>query len=1852
MKNIFLHGKLGERFGRVWALNVSTPTEAINALFANEPLIEKYLNKKQEEGIAYGVKRGKSEGFIEKEEYSLVSSRDIHVFPIPQGAGTFTVNLLIAVATTAASMYISKKMAEAMERDDSTVAIQTKSYLYEGTSNRSQQGGTVPLGYGRLKVGSNVISSCVVNYDYDSDKGDIFNFNSGLYSLVPHYSKYYDPFAGGLGSAFILNTFDGASKFNNVDPAFQFLQGTTPETYFGASQALYGGYISEEQQRLAASNANDADESDGLVAAIEAALEGLSWVLNKFIGVFGGKTCDDTETGETVEGNAIGGYFYYKMNHGKGVDINTLPNWNPALPGSWYPESQTGISIGKWFPYRVSGSLADNSSYVCMQSVPEIDDGSNPEKFFYPITFSDTDLEYLKTPLAPQKKDDNGIFPIQVGQRWIEGDKANGVGWFKMESAAIYKSVDLIGEGPIEGFSNNDGESLEFYKNAPPTQEDKDDYLQGVYLDDTPVKEVDLSRGGSHSASYNINEFDIDVGMNKGKVMGSEDQQLLEPQYLFTANTTTIGKELFGPRLLTAGALKTTLSPAIEFQRNTAYPIGAKVSYQNEGGSFTYVVSKDLSNRFNKNTNYSEGNLVAFSEGEGGSVNFYEATNSMDDYILFNGDYVIYAGSELPLYRGYTEGERVKGKNSRGGTSYYKMGSNAADFLGVFNHLDDYTGKVGKILMRSSTDTRLYKILKDYDSAESVQIESFCQELPFFYTNEAGVEIACTTSPLGLLATITEQFPSHPGGGIVAEVVDITPTKATDVAEELWQEIIINSVKDIQNGLHGPGAPGKDRGGLALFSLEGSDSAVTSRTTDEEYYESHTVINPLVEQAYVTLQVDELAYLYAGDEVEVHYALGALWGAVIGALLAAEIADIWSDRAQKEDKAPAPIPGTPVVCIPDPTGCAESQNPDATKTKGITIGIHTGVIVALGALIGAIGGCAMRLKVGTKIENSGELWPNRAKFRIKYGNEGEVLYKTDIQMYGVATSPYRKDIKIYFPPNVDQKNRIIKVFKLNRERNPIKEGEQAARYKEKSSLAAITEITPIKLSYPNSVVIGTRVNAKDVASVPTRNYNLKLKKVAVPNNYNPETRQYNGSWNGLFYGQSTRQDAVPDGGKYWTDNPAWCLYDMISNKRYGVGRFGIKPEDIDRWTLYKIAKYCDEIIPTGYSAKYNRRTFQLNGDRSIKIPLSTSYDASDLAGQFNYPNKMLALYYSDGTYDSIKIKSIDLGTGAIGLERSPTMGGECAVSIDYPLVEPRYTLNAFLMNSSNAFKLINEFAAIFRTYAYWSNGAINFFQDEKKDPVMLFANNNISKEGFSYSSTPKTSRTNSCKIKYANRYESFRPKMEHREDLRSIEDNNIIEQTIDGFGITSPGQAQRAADFVVKTANLETEIISFETSAIGSYLRPGDVISVLDNKKTVGRFAGKVLNIDISGDGKMAEIDADFPIRAIVDEEDKSTWKKITLYSVSGNQTIGSLDASADLGNKITDSDIHAMRAGQVGEYVVSKLSNNDTRIKIINNPYSFVTGEFTWSQALYDAQDKGGILATINNVTDQSQVQAVLPPESSFQAADSLAWIGGYNQEMPPPERFVWYQPQDCLSDSITYFNWADGFPDVGDPLETDLSSGVVTDAEEFSVTTDSSGGLGNYIAVSGSVATTTHGDWVTLSGNTGIGYILERKANDSLLKLNGAAGSTFMIEDSVNFAEKKTFKVINITEKSNGVFQVQGLQYNKDKFDNIEKNSSLKPLDSPVIFTEKSIDQPTNVSITVMDQNFRLGIPYGLTADWDRVSAAVGYRVQFFDGLILLGTVEVNNDHSNEQQSYTFRNESISEGGSYYARVSSVGA
>lgn len=106
-----------------------------------------------------------------------------------------------------------------------------------------------------------------------------------------------------------------------------------------------------------------------------------------------------------------------------------------------------------------------------------------------------------------------------------------------------------------------------------------------------------------------------------------------------------------------------------------------------------------------------------------------------------------------------------------------------------------------------------------------------------------------------------------------------------------------------------------------------------------------------------------------------------------------------------------------------------------------------------------------------------------------------------------------------------------------------------------------------RLSYPNTAMMWLRIPAARFSSIPSRKYLMKLLKVRVPSNYNPITRAYSGVWDGMFK-------------IAWTDNPAWCFYDLATTERYGLGQF-IKSADIDKWNLYTIAQYCDGLVDSG-----------------------------------------------------------------------------------------------------------------------------------------------------------------------------------------------------------------------------------------------------------------------------------------------------------------------------------------------------------------------------------------------------------------------------------------------------------------------------------------------------------------------------------------------------------------------------------------------------------------------------------------------------------------------------------------------
>ncbi|EKS7794152.1 host specificity protein J [Edwardsiella piscicida] len=127
----------------------------------------------------------------------------------------------------------------------------------------------------------------------------------------------------------------------------------------------------------------------------------------------------------------------------------------------------------------------------------------------------------------------------------------------------------------------------------------------------------------------------------------------------------------------------------------------------------------------------------------------------------------------------------------------------------------------------------------------------------------------------------------------------------------------------------------------------------------------------------------------------------------------------------------------------------------------------------------------------------------------------------------------------------------------------------SARLQNKTLWSSYTEIIDLQQRYPNTAVVGVRVDAEQFGSQQvTMNYHVRGRIVRVPSNYDPITRVYTGIWDGSFK-------------PAYTNNPAWCLLDLLTHPRYGMGdRVGMA--DVDIWSLYAIAQYCDQSVPDGF----------------------------------------------------------------------------------------------------------------------------------------------------------------------------------------------------------------------------------------------------------------------------------------------------------------------------------------------------------------------------------------------------------------------------------------------------------------------------------------------------------------------------------------------------------------------------------------------------------------------------------------------------------------------------------------------
>ena len=195
-----------------------------------------------------------------------------------------------------------------------------------------------------------------------------------------------------------------------------------------------------------------------------------------------------------------------------------------------------------------------------------------------------------------------------------------------------------------------------------------------------------------------------------------------------------------------------------------------------------------------------------------------------------------------------------------------------------------------------------------------------------------------------------------------------------------------------------------------------------------------------------------------------------------------------------------------------------------------------------------------------KQEDDGDVVGNTVKYAIDLQTEGgawQTVLETTVT--GKTTSGYERSHRIDLPHAGS--TWTLRLRKISPDANSVKVGDVMR-------LQSYTEVIDAKLRYPNTALLYIEFDSSQFnGSIPQISCEPRGRVIRVPDNYNPETREYTGVWTGGFKWA-------------WTDNPAWIYYDIVIADRFGLGN-RLSSANISKWTLYQIAQYCDQLVPDG-----------------------------------------------------------------------------------------------------------------------------------------------------------------------------------------------------------------------------------------------------------------------------------------------------------------------------------------------------------------------------------------------------------------------------------------------------------------------------------------------------------------------------------------------------------------------------------------------------------------------------------------------------------------------------------------------
>ncbi|NYW56458.1 phage tail protein, partial [Escherichia coli] len=242
------------------------------------------------------------------------------------------------------------------------------------------------------------------------------------------------------------------------------------------------------------------------------------------------------------------------------------------------------------------------------------------------------------------------------------------------------------------------------------------------------------------------------------------------------------------------------------------------------------------------------------------------------------------------------------------------------------------------------------------------------------------------------------------------------------------------------------------------------------------------------------------------------------------------------------------------------SGAETALGVEVTKAKPVTRTITSANIDRLRVTFG--------VQSLLETTSKGDRNPSSVRLLIQLQRNGNWVTEKDVTINGKTTSQYLASVILENLPERPFNIRMVRETADN----------TSDQLQNKTLWSSYTEIIDVKQCYPNTAIVGLQVDAEQFGGQQmTVNYHIRGRIIQVPSNYDPEKRTYSGIWDGSLK-------------PAYSNNPAWCLWDMLTHPRYGMGK-RLGAADVDKWALYAIAQYCDQTVPDGFGGTEPRMTF-------------------------------------------------------------------------------------------------------------------------------------------------------------------------------------------------------------------------------------------------------------------------------------------------------------------------------------------------------------------------------------------------------------------------------------------------------------------------------------------------------------------------------------------------------------------------------------------------------------------------------------------------------------------------------------